>query len=78
MSLACLPLRTPARIARIDGDRPFRRRLMELGFLPGVVVQVLGFAPFGDPMDVEIRGCRFSLRLAEASSITVQPEPAAG
>lgn len=71
MTLASIPHRTPAVIDRIDGDRPFRRRLMELGFLPGVSVQVLGVAPFGDPMDVEIRGCRFSLRNAEAACVRV-------
>lgn len=71
MTLSTVPLRTPVLIDRIDGDRPFRRRLMELGFLPGVSVQVLGIAPFGDPLDIEIRGCRFSLRNAEAACVHV-------
>ncbi len=71
MTLASIPHRTLVQIDRIDGDRPFRRRLMELGFLPGVHVQVLGVAPFGDPLDLEIRGCRFSLRTAEAARIAV-------
>lgn len=70
-TLASLPLRTPARIAGIGGDRAFRRRLLELGFLPGVEVQLLGAAPLGDPLDIEIRGCRFSLRRAEADAIAV-------
>ncbi len=76
MTLASVPLRTPVTIAAISGDRPFRRRLMELGFLPGVTVQVLGIAPFGDPLDIEIRGCRYSLRNAEATCVTVNPIPA--
>lgn len=74
MTLASIPLRTSVVIERIDGDRPYRRRLMELGFLPGVSVQVLGIAPFGDPLDLEIRGCRFSLRKAEAACIHVRVE----
>ncbi len=72
MTLNEVPLRTPVQIDDIVGDRPFRRRLMELGFLPGVSLQVLGIAPFGDPMDLEIRGCRFSLRKAEAACISVR------
>lgn len=72
-TLAHLPLRQPARIATVGGDRAFRRRLLELGFLPGVEVQVLGAAPLGDPLDIEVRGCRFSLRRAEADAIAVRP-----
>lgn len=72
MKLSAIPLRTPMVIERLEGERAFRRRLMELGFLPGVAVQVLGVAPFGDPLDIEIRGCRFSLRTAEAACILVR------
>lgn len=72
-TLAQLPLRSPAVIEAVAGDRAFRRRLLELGFLPGVAVEVLGIAPMGDPMDLLIRGCRFSLRRGEASSILVKP-----
>ncbi len=70
-TLAHLPLRRSARITAVGGDRAFRRRLLELGFLPGVEVQVLGAAPMGDPLDIEVRGCRFSLRRAEADAIGV-------
>jgi ferrous iron transport protein A len=54
-------------------DRGYRRRLLELGFLEGAVVRVIGAAPLGDPLDVELRGCRFSLRRAEAEAIRVRP-----
>jgi ferrous iron transport protein A len=70
-TLARLPLRAPARIVGVGGERSFRRRLLELGFLPGVEVRVLGVAPMGDPLDIEVRGCRFSLRRAEADVIAV-------
>lgn len=73
-TLARLSLRRPARIQHVGGDRAFRRRLLELGFLPGVEVRVLGVAPMGDPLDIEIRGCRFSLRRAEADVVDVLEE----
>lgn len=69
--LARLPLRTPAVIRAVGGERSFRRRLLELGFLPGVEVTVLGVAPMGDPLDLAVRGCRFSLRREEAELIAV-------
>ncbi len=70
-SLARAPLRRSARILSIGGDRAFRRRLLELGFLPGVEVTVVGVAPMGDPLELEVRGCRYSLRRAEAEAILV-------
>jgi Fe2+ transport system protein FeoA len=70
-TLATLPLRQEATIRSVGGDRAYRRRLLELGFLPGVPVRVLGVAPMGDPLDIEVRGCRFSLRHAEAAQIEV-------
>lgn len=72
-TLGRLPYRTPAQIQAIEGDRAFRRRLLELGFLPGTEVMLLGAAPMGDPLELEIRGCRFSLRRAEAERILVSP-----
>lgn len=73
MSLARLPVRHPARITAVGGERAFRRRLLELGFLPGVEVSLIGVAPMGDPLEIEVRGCRFSLRKAEAEAISVEP-----
>ena len=35
----------PARITAVGGERAFRRRLLELGFLPGVEVSLIGVAP---------------------------------
>jgi Fe2+ transport system protein FeoA len=70
-TLATLPFGEPAVIEAIAGERGFRRRLLELGFLPGSQARVLAAAPMGDPLDVEVGGCRFSLRKAEAASITV-------
>lgn len=63
------------RIRAVGGERSFRRRLLELGFLPGVEVRLLGIAPMGDPLDVEVRGCRFSLRRAEAEAVRLEVLP---
>lgn len=73
MTLAALPHRTTARIRSVAGDRAFRRRLLELGFLPGTDVTIMGAAPMGDPLDIQIRGCRFSIRKAEADAVGVEP-----
>lgn len=48
-------------------------RLMEMGLTPGVSLIVLGTAPFGDPIEIEVRGYRLSLRKSEAACVEVEP-----
>lgn len=58
-------------VERVGGARSFRRRLMELGVIPGTRVEVLRVAPFGDPLELSARGCNLSIRLAEARHVEV-------
>ena len=46
-------------------------RLMEMGMLPGAVVDVVRLAPLGDPMHLKVRGFRLSIRKEEAALIRV-------
>ncbi len=68
-------LNHPVRIRAVGGEPAFRRRLLELGFLPGTSVTLLGVAPLRDPVLIELRGCRFSIRRAEAEAISVSVAP---
>ena len=70
-NLAALSPGQAGTIAKLDGERPFRRRLLELGLLPGTEVRVVNRAPLGDPLEIEVRGCRLSIRVAEARSIAL-------
>jgi ferrous iron transport protein A len=83
--LSKLPLRSRAKVLRVGGQPGFRRRLMEFGLVPGTTVEVVRVAPLGDPVQLMVRGCRLSIRRAEAAEITVfsgepvdvlSPEPA--
>jgi ferrous iron transport protein A len=48
-------------------------RMLEMGLTPGAIVRLLGRAPFGDPLEIEIRGYRLSLRSNEAALANVLP-----
>jgi ferrous iron transport protein A len=58
-------------VEQVGGERAFRRRLMELGLVPGTRVEVVGVAPLGDPLKLSVRGCALSIRRMEASAIVV-------
>lgn len=74
-SLDTLPPGQPARIVELDGDDLATRRLMELGLLPGESIELLGRAPFGDPLAVLIRGTRIALRARDARRIRIDAPP---
>lgn len=71
-SLVMLPLDQEATIHAVGGERSFRRRLLELGFVPGTRIVVKNVAPMGDPIELLVRGCRVSIRRAEAAQIQVR------
>ena len=52
-------------------DEQLSTKLLEMGFLPGTVVRFNFSAPFGDPVCVNISGYDLSLRLDEASTISI-------
>ncbi|MFT5141668.1 MAG: ferrous iron transport protein A [Rhodothermales bacterium] len=58
------------RIEGYTGDRP-EHRLLEMGLLPGTMVEVVRLAPLGDPMDLKVRGFHLSLRKHQAAGIRV-------
>ena len=52
-------------------DDQLSSKLLEMGFLPGTAVRFNFTAPFGDPVCVSISGFDLSLRLDEASMISI-------
>lgn len=62
-----------ANIASVAGEGPFRRRLLELGLVPGTLVERIGQAPFGDPLTYRVRRAVLCLRRAEAALVKLAP-----
>lgn len=68
-----LPRHQSATVERVGGPRSFRRRLLEMGLVPGTAVTVRNVAPFGDPIEIEVRHSRLSIRRHEAKMVKVKP-----
>lgn len=60
------------RVTRLTGTGPVKRRIMDMGITKGVEVFVRKVAPFGDPVEVTVRGYELSLRKADAEMIEVE------
>ena len=59
-------------VEALAGDDAIVQRIMEMGLLEGEEIEVLGFAPLGDPMEIRLRDFRLSLRRSEAARVTVR------
>jgi len=72
MVLSDIPIGQVVQVEHVSGEGSVRRRLMELGLVPGTRVELLRVAPLGDPIELLVRGASLSIRKAEASAIMVQ------
>jgi ferrous iron transport protein A len=72
--LSALAVGTPAVVAEINLPAAAKARLMEMGLLTGTAVELVRFAPLGDPIEIKVRGYNLSLRKHEAEHILVRPK----
>ena len=62
-------------ITDLQGDQAIVQRLLEMGLTDDETVEVIRFAPLGDPMEIRIRGYHLSLRRTEAATVLIEKLP---
>ena len=60
------------RVVKLHGEGAVKRRIMDMGITKGTDIYVRKVAPFGDPVEVTVRGYELSLRKADAEMIEIQ------
>ena len=70
-SLATLNIGSTTKVVDISGEDSTSLRLLEMGLTPGVEVTVMSTDPLGDPVELELRGYRLSIRRNEAARVVV-------
>ena len=71
--LASLQVGSAAIVSEIKVPPENRGRLLEMGLLVGTPVELVRFAPLGDPVEIKVRGYHLTLRNHEAEQIWVKP-----
>ncbi len=61
-----------ARVVHLHASCPIRRRLADMGILPGVEVEMVRKAPLGGPVEIALDGFSLSLRRSEARAVEVE------
>ena len=59
-------------VAKLHGDGPVKRRIMDMGLTKGTKVYGRKVAPLGDPMELTVRNYELSVRKADAGMIEVE------
>lgn len=73
-TLANLKPGQSAFIKRISATDSLRQRLYDLGLTPGTHVELIKFAPFGDPLEIRVRHYQLTLRVSEAAFVLIEDE----
>ena len=61
-------------ILSIGSSGALRRRIIDMGLTPGAKVIMIKHAPFGDPIEINVRGYSLSIRKSEAREIIIEPQ----
>lgn len=72
MTLKDVPCGQTVKVAKLTGEGPVKRRIMDMGITKGVDIFVRKVAPLGDPVEITVRGYELSVRKADAEMIAVQ------
>ena len=74
MRLDQLKPRVSATVTKLNSSGANRRRLMDLGILPGTRIEVEMVSPLGDPVAYRVRGAVIALRHKQAQEIEIAIE----
>ena len=59
-------------VAKLHGEGPVKRRIMDMGITRGTEVYIRKVAPLGDPIQLNVRGYELSIRKADAEMVEVE------
>lgn len=60
-------------VTRVGGSGIIRRRLLDMGIVKGVEIEMVRKAPLGDPLEFLVKGYNLSLRKEESDQVYVMP-----
>lgn len=67
-----------ATVSKLVGVGPIRRRIVDMGIVPGAEREMERYAPLGDPIEIKLKGYHLSLRKEEADNILLYQEDEGG
>lgn len=72
ITVDALKIGEKCRVISIGCTGALRRRIIDMGITPGAVIIMRKAAPFGDPIEINVRGYELSIRRSEAKEIKAE------
>ena len=60
------------KVVKLHGTGAVKRRIMDMGITKGAEIYVRKVAPFGDPVEVNVRGYELTVRRADAEMVEIE------
>lgn len=71
-SLCALDVGQSAYVTQVEAESAMRRRLLDIGLIPGTRVTCMAKSPSGDPAAYRIRGAVIALRGTDARGVKLE------
>lgn len=65
-------LNTPVKVVKINTTGIFKRRIMDMGITKNTIIHITKLAPLGDPMEINVRNYKLTIRKKDADLIEVE------
>ena len=72
MTLGEAKVKSTVIVSKIEGDKAYKRRIMDMGITKGTELYIRKVAPLGDPVEITVRGFELSLRKEDAGCVLVE------
>ena len=72
MNLSEAKVGSTVTVTKIDGDKAYKRRIMDMGITKGTSLYIRKVAPLGDPIELTVRGYELSVRKMDAQCVQVK------
>lgn len=61
-----------AKVLKVSGEGFIKRRILDMGLIPGAELEMERYAPLGNPVEIKLKGYHLSLRKEEAENIIIE------
>ena len=72
MTLKEVSVGQTVKVAKLNGEGPVKRRIMDMGITKGSELYIRKVAPLGDPVEITVRGYELSVRKDDAQCVQVK------
>ena len=72
MTLGEAKVKSTVIVSKLEGDKAYKRRIMDMGITKGTELYIRKVAPLGDPVEITVRGYELSLRKEDAGCVLVE------